>query len=212
MKLMSLIKLLTVSKSFVGGKNEGSPYKMAEQGLLPKFAPVGRPISLAPKRKPAQPPLRDRFDRLEGRKTVSLSGTASPLPALGPRLANANPSPFAGPTPGSIAAAALKPATSVCVNAIPSSANWFRLRKNPFNGPPAEKTCPEAAVQTDLLLDAVKPVRNDLSDADLEVVPARPETREPQKPSRPRLFRSELTGFTWSRLTARLFNSERVRV
>ena len=48
---------------------------------------------------------------------------------------------------------------------------WTSMR-NPFAAKPAPKT--EATmVQTEMRLDAVKPVRNDLSDADLELVPAR---------------------------------------
>ena len=63
-----------------------------------------------------------------------------------------------------------------------------------------------------LSLDAVKPVRNDLSDADLEVVLEAQPSLGASKPSRPRAFRAELMGFGWSRLAARLFNSGRVRV
>src|SRR5207244_11862810 len=48
---MSLMKLLSVSRSFVGGKSQPGRYKMAQQGTLPKFAPVSRPVSLAPKRR-----------------------------------------------------------------------------------------------------------------------------------------------------------------
>ena len=66
--------------------------------------------------------------------------------------------------------------------------------------------------QAELSLDAVKPVRNDLSDSDLQIVPARLEIKpEVLKTPRPRLLKPELTGFAWSRLTARVFNSERVR-
>jgi len=55
-------------------------------------------------------------------------------------------------------------------------------------------------------------VRNDLSDSDLQIVPAKHEIKlDALKPPRPRLLKPELTGFGWSRLTARFFNSERVR-
>ena len=66
--------------------------------------------------------------------------------------------------------------------------------------------------QAELSLDAVKPVRNDLSDSDLQIVPAKPENRpDAAKPPRSRLLKPELTGLAWSRLTARFFDSERVR-
>ena len=46
------------------------------------------------------------------------------------------------------------------------------LFRNPFAKGPKSKE-PQPPVQTEMLLDAVKPVRNDLSDCDLEVVSAR---------------------------------------
>ena len=76
--------------------------------------------------------------------------------------------------------------------------------KNPFT----RKEAPKAAagpVQCELALDLVKPVRNDLNDADLEVVPvAQPVTLPPPKIAPP-----EPTGFLWSRLTSRLFGAGR---
>ena len=60
---MSLIKLLSVSQSLVGGRNQPGRYKMADQNLLPKFAPVGRPISLAPKRKPQEALTQNESDK-----------------------------------------------------------------------------------------------------------------------------------------------------
>lgn len=39
---MSLIRLLTTTRSLSDVKNEPSPYRMSEQGLLPKFGPKKR--------------------------------------------------------------------------------------------------------------------------------------------------------------------------
>lgn len=39
---MSLIRLLTTTRSLSDVKNEPSPYRMTEQGLLPKFGPKKR--------------------------------------------------------------------------------------------------------------------------------------------------------------------------
>ena len=39
---MSLIRLLTTTRSLSDVKNEPSPYRMSEQGLLPKFGPKRR--------------------------------------------------------------------------------------------------------------------------------------------------------------------------
>ena len=197
MKRMSLMKLLSVSKSFAGGRNQPGRYKMVEQGLLPKFAPVGRPVSLAPKRKSDGP-------------AVKKEQNATPMGAL-----NSLPESLfqvADPVTGPVKAVAPTPRAAVCVNAIAAPTNWFRLGNNPFVNKPAGRPKPLTPAQAELSLDAVKPVRNDLSDSDLQIVPARPGIKpDALKAPRPRLLKPELTGFAWSRLTARFFNSERVR-
>jgi len=126
---MSLMKLLSVSKSFAGGKSQPGRYKLAGQAALPKFTPSAQPVSGAPKREPGK------------------SNPKRPLP-------------------------------------------------------------------TELSLAAVKPVRNDLSDADLEVVPANPQLKPAgaQKSSWQRWLKPELTGMAWNRMRARLFHSGRARV
>ena len=191
------MKLLSVSKSFAGGKNQPGRYKMVEQGLLPKFAPVGRPVSLAPKRKSDVPEAKKE------QSPISM-GASNSQPE--------NLFQIAGPMTEPVKAVAPTPQAARCVNAISAPTNWFRLGNNPFVNRPAGSLRPPTPAQGELSLVAVKPVRNDLSDSDLQIVPARPETKpEASKPPRPRLLRPELTGFAWSRLTARFFNSERVR-
>ena len=209
---MSLIKLLSVSQSLVGGRNQPGRYKMADQNLLPKFAPVGRPISLAPRRKPQEALTQNESDKAKPWTRASGIESAPGDPELD--LIHGKTSPLAGSTAEVVTTVSTKPPPAVCVNAIPASTNWFRLRNNPFGTQPAEKTNSLLLAQPGLSLDAVKPVRNDLSDADLEVVSGKPETKHSgaQKPRGRRWFRAELTGLAWRRLTARLFDSERVRV
>ena len=234
------MKLLSVSKSFAGGRDQSGRYKMVEQGLLPKFAPMGRPLSLAPKRKSDGPAAKKE-------QSAPPMGASNSLPESLFQAADPVTEPVKAVAPTSRAA--------VCVNAIAAPMNWFRLGNNPFANRPAGRPKPlppqgasengagtasyphsvsstafhgdepsppllarvlERTLLTpapaELSLDAVKPVRNDLSDSDLQIVPARPEIKpDVSKPPRPRLFRPELTGFAWSRLTARFFNSERVR-
>src|SRR5213082_388952 len=209
---MSLIKLLSVSQSLVGGRNQPGRYKMADQNLLPKFAPVGRPISLAPKRKPQEALTQNKSDKPKPTTTASGIENAPGDPELD--LIQGKTSPLVGSTAEVVTTVSTKPPPAVCVNALPASTNWFRLRHNPFGTQPAEKISVLPLAQTELSLDAVKPVRNDLSDADLEVVSGKPETKPSgaQKPRGPRWFKAELTGLAWRRLTARLFDPERVRV
>jgi hypothetical protein len=193
---MSLIKLLSVSKTFAGGTSQPGRYKMAEQGLLPKFAPVGRPVSLAPKLKTVQPAAKKEFAAARLDRSGSL---AEKLPE------SAGPAPAAAMTPRAALASAVRVGSG--------GTNWFRLGKNPFVNRPAKGPNAVTPVQSELSLDAVKPLRNDLSDSDLEVVPAKAELKTKARLApRQRLFKPELAGLAWSRWTARFFNSERVRV
>jgi hypothetical protein len=50
---MSLIRLLTTTRSLSDVKNEPSPYRMTDQGLLPKFGPRNQ---AGKARRPAEPP------------------------------------------------------------------------------------------------------------------------------------------------------------
>src|SRR6266536_5989536 len=147
---MSLMKLLSVSRSFVGGKSQPGRYKMAQQGTLPKFAPVNRPVSLAPKRE----------DSSDGTiaSSIARSPAARSLPMLQLDALPAKPSPSDRPDGG----AAVIVTAPKAMGADTLSRNWFRLRKNPFT---SRRTRPRMPTPVQLSLDAVKPVRNDLSDA-----------------------------------------------
>jgi hypothetical protein len=194
---MSLMKLLSVSKSFAGGRNEQGRYKMAEQGLLPKFAPMGRTVSLAPKRKSEEPARRQEA---KGTPPAALS----PLQQQFFRAVE----PLAEP----VKPVAPSPRAAVCVNANTVPTDWFRLGNKSFVNKPMGRPKPLVQSQPELSLDAVKPVRNDLSESDLQIVPASPGLKpDASKPPHRRWSRPELTGLAWSRLTARFFNSERVR-
>src|SRR2546426_12701846 len=83
---MSLMKLLSVSKSFAGGRNQPGRYKMVEQGLLPKFAPVGRPVSLAPKRKSDGPAVKKKQNTtpIGASKSLPVSLFQDAAPVSGP--------------------------------------------------------------------------------------------------------------------------------
>jgi hypothetical protein len=183
---------------------------MAEQGVLPKFAPVGRPISLAPKARANEALLPTRTNTANAVGVVSATKQASATSALAVRPLQADGSSRLQPTTKTVGTL---PLAATSINAVPISTNFFRLRKNPFATHLTEKTESPAPVQTELSLDAVKVVRNDLSDADYEVVPVTPPITPQSKQARhPRPFKPQLTGLAWSRLTARFFNSDRVRV
>jgi hypothetical protein len=207
---MSLIKLLTVGKCLVSNRNGPGRYRMTELALLPKFAPVGRPIALAPKPKNRAMPAADYRQPEAGP-----SGNPAPVPMTPTKqvLAHSTPteraesiSPGVNPAPMPVAASAS------CVNSI-SNTDFFRLKRVAAAFGRAGHPQRKAPVQTELVLDGVRVVRNDLSDSDVEIVPTRPVlTPAPDQPPQPKIIKAELTGMGWSRLTARLFGSSRVGV
>lgn len=191
------MKLLSMSTSFAGGRNGPGRYKMADQGLLPKFAAMGRPVSLAPVRLPDEP-----VPKQAAHRTPAIP--MNPPQQKSARAAQKRTEPVEAIAPALRAA--------VCVNANSAPTNWFRLGTPPAVNRSAGRPTFLMPAQGELSLDSVKPVRNDLSDSDLQIVQAKPEMKpDALKPTRPHSWKPELTGLAWSRLTARFFNSERVR-
>ena len=182
---MSLVRLLTSGKSLIGLNSVASRYRMRSKNPLPKFGSVQNPFSTTRPEPPDSP--------------------AESGPTVTPTLA-----------PAEVAAANLKD-TAVLppirdIPAPPEAAprsqpparrdgrlqHWLRLM-NPFSWwRGRDATGPRSAlpglnrlpVQGELSLDHITVVRNDLSDADVEVVPVRiagpaaaePATEPPAKP------------------------------
>jgi hypothetical protein len=75
---------------------------------------------------------------------------------------------------------------------------------------PAIPRFPKPPVQGELSLERIKVVRNDLSDADLEVVPARPSATPAAAAPAPRLIeKAEGTKSAWERVTTRILGAGR---
>lgn len=169
---MSLIRLLTAGKSLVGLRDIESRYRVRPRNRLPRFGSSRNPFIA----KTATPNL--------------------PLPASAQAPVRSNP---AEKTPAEVAAAALKqttplPAASTQIPGTKKSGDpatksnllsrlASRVRSfNPFAGRPGFRRAATSAatkatatpVQGELSLDRIKVVRNDLSDADVEIVPAKP--------------------------------------
>lgn len=215
---MSLTNLLAVGRSVIGIRSEPTRYKMTQDNLLPKFAPVGRPVSLAPITHPEAalqetvvelapqvelPVAEDLFaPPAPVAKTVEVAAQAvtHPLEAK-PVKAKASAQPVTQRKLESLADARREQARS-----------WF---KNPFASVGKAKS-ERTLVQTELLLEQVKVVRNDLSEADIEVVPSavKAEVVAPA-PALPKVTEPKptevTTGNGWSRLTAKLFNANHAR-
>jgi hypothetical protein len=150
---MSLMRLLSAGKSWVGMTDNAGRYQVTRQRLLPKFG--GAPNPFQPAVGAAEP----------GAITdPAATPTAGEVPAANLSETQVIPELASQPVPASQVAAPVQ--------------NWwrrilgvFRWRGRGFAA--ASARAPRPAVQGELTLEGVKVVRNDLSDADLELVPAK---------------------------------------
>lgn len=151
---MGLMQLLTVGRSLGRISDEPSRYKMTQQSLLPKFGSVNA--------------SEDRVRGVSGttnpavtRADAAVAKSSSAAATNDRKQMNAvQPESQRQAAPGGVAP---KPA-------FPRG-RWTIFR-NPFSRAPKPAAVATAPVQSELSLDMVKPVRNDLSDSDLELVQA----------------------------------------
>jgi hypothetical protein len=179
---MSLKQFLVVSKSFIGIRDAKSPYELRKENLLPRFGSSGR---IAPA---AYPTPMVQADWLEPRTLGEPVESVAPQPK--PFEAALPPStPFASPAPG----ASSHPAKA----RLPRG--WLNLLTFGLLGRRKESS---SLVQSELSLDRIKVIRNDLADSDLELVIRRKKKKAQSKTEAPPAGDNPQP---WSRLTARLF-------
>ena len=173
---MSMLKLLSNGQSVMGIGSKANTYKMPAKATLPKFAPMGRPITLAPavveQKLPIQPSL---FD-------APRAAVAVPAPVIAPVKIPTLALKEAGPSPWQKMGAVGK-----------------AFVRQVFLGHKPRPT-PAATVQAELALEKVTPMRNDLSDADLEVVSAKVGNAQGGSIRR---GGAEAAGEAWTKITTR---------
>ena len=145
---MKLAKLLGAGKSFFGGKGAIS-YREDKRVYLPKFNAAKNPFVSKPK-EAAEAELNP------------VSAPVAIVPAVAAKAADETQKMATLPAPKPVAAR-------------PTRAGWAD-KLNPFRAPQPAPPAPVATVQPELSLDAVKVLHNDLSDADVEVVPVKSRT------------------------------------
>jgi hypothetical protein len=186
---MSLGRLLAAGKSLVGTHDGAGRYRVNKHVALPKF--------ISP---------RNPFARPE--PDAAPENAAPPVPAVAPEAAAAPPEN--------------KPVLRVGRSISPMSAarraaRWldeWRRKANPwvrFAGRPGPvksrvAASPRLPVQSELSLDNVRVVRNDLSDADFEIVPRQTAGHQQPGPARLAVRRPLVSaGHVWDRLATRIF-------
>lgn len=144
---MSLLRLLTTCKTLVSVQDMESRYRLTSQRLLPHFGPARNPFS----------------SRAEA--------DSAPTPALH----GGAPAGTLSPKPGAWGLArALWLKTSTLWSGGKAKLSGLAVRPRATVAKPAISQFAKPPVQGELSLDRVKVVRNDLSEADVEVVPAKP--------------------------------------
>lgn len=175
---MSLVRLLTAGKCLVGFNDSASRYCMRRKNLLPRFGSPKNPFIARP----------------EAANPASTSAAPEAQPK-GPQM-----------TPAELAAAGLKETKRLPVitsngeakkllrsglaASVLQSISQLAGRLNPLlwrsNHPPSARAVLPAfnrsPVQGELYLDNIKVVRNDLNDADVEIVPAGSAVRRKPQP------------------------------
>ncbi len=201
---MSLLRLLTAGKSLIGSKSSESRYHLGRPGALPRFGGKKNPFRATTRPEaaqsaatvPAQPACEGTEPAVESQVSVpevttkSPAGTGIATVAVGTHDAT----PASAPPSGKPAAdSPLARYTGKLKDLMP-----FGRRKKPEMAVPRFS---KAMVQTELSLESVRVVRNDLSDSDVEIVPAQPPVA---------LAAENSAEGTWGKVTGRLFGAGKV--
>jgi hypothetical protein len=150
--IMNLGKLLGAGKSFFAGQGSVS-YREDKRVYLPKFNAEKNPFTP----KPIEP--------------TTAAPKSMPVPAPAAKIISASVTvPVATPV------AAKAQEVRITASAKPTRAVKWTDKLNPFRAPEPIAPPMTGAVQVELSLDAVKPIGNDLEDADIEVVPVKSRT------------------------------------
>jgi hypothetical protein len=142
MNNMNLGKLLGAGKSFISGEKSAA-YRTDKRVFLPQFVSPKNPFA-----------------------TAATMATQVELP---PSTAKTSVSPMKKTT--ALPWAKTRKLPAVATSAGPTRATTWASKLNPFRPAPASMDKTVTVVQTELSLEKVKVVHNDLTDADVEIVP-----------------------------------------
>lgn len=209
-------------------KDIDSRYQMRPANLLPKFGSAKNPFVTAPKTGSV------KMESSESQESVppapiGASVVCSTVPLVESELKGPRPVPTVPELTTSVASlekselkcAQLPPATPVEVSSREPLmiGKWFK-KLNPFaylplrtqDGRSVKPACTH--IQTELSLEKVRVMRNDLSETDLEVVRVRAKAanvfQTPVAQVQPMVLKPAPT--TWGRLTSRIFGPEETQI
>ena len=180
---MSLLRLLKAGKSLVDLKNSTSRYRLQHTARLPKFGSSKNPFiarsetpsvqaapgAAAPGRPPEREMIPAEIAAAQLKQTRRLPIITTPA-REGGKISR----------PG-LAARALNRAGQLAQRLNPLS-RWLNRKSS---ARPAFSGLGRPPVQGELSMDRIKVVRNDLNDADVEIVPAKPTAKTKAEPVTP---------------------------
>jgi len=206
---MSLLRLLTTGKSLVGMSDVESRYRLTSQRLLPQFGPARNPFSSRTKAEPAQTearPLEDHDGNGASVARPALRGPeGEPAAVLQPGAEHrAVPAKF---DPRNLARVLWQRAAAL-LSRWQAKLCGLLARSGGKAAKPAIPQFLKPPVQGELSLDRIKVVRNDLSDADLEVVPAKAPSAPAAIALAPReVEKTDGAKSAWGRVTTRILGA-----
>lgn len=187
---MSFLRLLSTGKSLVGMREEPRPYQVPDEPVLPRFERKKNPF---------------RATTRPAHKVETPIAAAQPTPA--PAMPAANPEPVI--VEKRVEAQASGPEKLRTASVEPRKFQlWAWIRS--FVGAGREPQVPRAPQQTELRLEKIQVVRNDLSESDIEIVPraAGPQPGA-QAPVPVRVVSPEaVSASSWGRVSARVFGGK----
>jgi hypothetical protein len=225
---MSLLKLLAAGRSLIGTRAAQSPYRMRTENLLPKFESSKNPFAAKAKAEAQEQPK-------AGKPTTQPTGAAArPAKMETTSLFDAKPADVVA-APVKVAdvqpvvveqrakaeapkvleaskAPAHEHSTVAAGKKRVAFGEWMN-KLNPLKLLPAESEgrkkpsrAPREPVQAELSLEKVRVVRNDLSDADLEIMSAKrailPESGGLPGAAGPMMSMTRTQTSSWNRLTS----------
>lgn len=201
---MSLLRLLAAGKSLVGMRDAETRYRVTSQRLLPHFGTGKNPFSSRDKVDPAQTESRSPGDY---KPNGALNEIHSTPKSPGEREA-APRSRFEGRTTSAHSnfqklSGALRRRTTALVDEWKTKLIGLLAKWRSRTAKPAILRFTKPPVQGELSLDRIRVVRNDLSDADLEIVPAKRQAI----PTMRTVDKAAGAESAWGRVTARVIGN-----
>ena len=193
---MSLIKMLSFAKSLRGERDVPSPFSVTQENLMPNFSRSGpRPVRVI-----AEEPIESGAGRER-----SSSGVTEP--EAGGLQARPQEEQGKGKSMSEQQVVHQVGTGAAAGTAEIGGDRERSLRGRWLNNPFSPRPTLRADSKGQLSLEFLKVVRNDLSDADLELVPTRKSSQQPRLPAP--IIAVDLTmepePSRWNRFTARLF-------